>query len=1085
MSHTMLDVVWILFCSILILFMQAGFLCFETGMTRSKNNINVAIKNLMSIILPLILFWGFGFALMFGSSWNGMFGTSQWFLTFTDQHYWWSAFFLFAVLFCATSASIVSGATAERIHFSAYLVIVILIAGLIYPLYGHWAWYESSTTGARGWLKNLGFVDFAGSTVVHSIGGWLALYTIMIIGPRIGRFNADGKHNDFTSSNIPMSVLGVIFLWIGWVGFNGGSTLKLNQQISPIILNTLLAGVAGGIIALIVGWRRSSKPDVILLMNGSLAGMVSITASCHAVSNTTAVLIGIIGSFWMIVINDILLRMRLDDAVGAIPVHLAGGIWGTIAVAIFGDLRILNTGLTRSQQLIIQLLGILVAAVWTYLAGYLILRRINKYFPLRVSRDAEEQGLNVSEHGVRNELYDLLSGMEKQITTNDLNLRLKVEPFTEVGIIAEGYNRVMEALQKALNRSEIIIRDLRDGIITFSKQGIINSANPGAEKLFGYSAAEIIGLSIMKIIAQQPGFSIPLNSFNINEYIRMNTDSSPTKNVFLARRKNQTTFPIEMTVNLSKMEKEIVYTGLVRDITEQQKMEIQASIYLQQLEREKETLNVTRNSLQEQVVKLNKARRATLNLLQDHREMRLEAEQAVKRYSSLSNSSPMGIFEMDRDGKIIYVNPRWQSITGLNAEQVIQKYAREVFLDQDQEKFSQLFKTDMSAEADDTWEMQILSPTNKLIWVNVRVTSIHDDHGAISSYVGTFEDISNRKSTEIELYKLSSAVKQTADNVMITNHSGIIEFVNPSFVQLTGYEPEEVLGHTPRILKSGEHPAEYYENLWSTILSGNVFRDIFKNRKKNGQLYYEQKTITPIINDRGEIVQYLSTGEDITEQVMAENRLKQSLDEKVVLLQEIHHRVKNNLQVITSILNLQSSNISDPHTIEIFRESQHRIRSMALIHERLYGSSDLARVDISGYISSIISFLCGSYKIDTNKIHITIAVEPIALGIDTALPCGLIITELVSNSIKYAFTQEYFNQDHLKATIMIALTAEQNQEYLLVISDNGIGIPVNFNLSQPATLGLKLVHALVKQLDGSIDLTRQNGTEFHIKFKQI
>ncbi|MCZ6678009.1 MAG: hypothetical protein O7E52_12240 [Candidatus Poribacteria bacterium] len=244
--------------------------------------------------------------------------------------------------------------------------------------------------------------------MVHSLGGWLVLAALLVIGPRTGRFSKDAKPKKITGSNLPMSVLGVILLWLGWFGFNGGSLFALNAQVASIIVNTVLAGTSGAIIALAVGWPMRKIPDVSLLINGSLAGLVAITASCHAVPTTSAVIIGGIGGLVMLGVEHLLERFRIDDAVGAIPVHLGAGIWGTLAVALFGKPELLGSGLSIQSQLSVQILGIATCAVWAFGVAYLILRVINQFLPLRVTPEAEHNGLNVSEHGATTEvLYHL------------------------------------------------------------------------------------------------------------------------------------------------------------------------------------------------------------------------------------------------------------------------------------------------------------------------------------------------------------------------------------------------------------------------------------------------------------------------------------------------------------------------------------------------------------------------------------------------------------------------------------------------------------------------------------------------------
>ncbi|MGI0483231.1 ammonium transporter [Geminocystis sp. CENA526] len=445
----MTDLQWILICAGLVFLMQPGFMCLESGLTRSKNNINVAVKNLADFGISVALFWMFGYGIMFGFSWWGWIGADGFFLDMGDDADL-GAFFLFQAMFCSTATTIVSGAVAERLKFSSYIVASIIISGIIYPFFGHWAWNGLNTMeNFTGWLGKLGFVDFAGCTVVHSIGAWVAFALLLIIGAREGRFAMNGYARKINGSNIPMSVLGVMLLWIAWFGFNGGSILLFNNHVPRILVNTLMGGVAGMISGCFFGWQKYKIPEVEFLMNGTIAGLVSITACCHVVSTPQAVIIGAIGAYLMLWAKNQLERYKIDDAVDAVAVHGVAGTWGVLAVALFGNPDLLGTGLTPFQQFWVQLLGILVCFVWGFGVAWLLLNLTNRFFPLRVSLEEENIGLNVSEHRAKTEVYDLLTIMDEQIETQDLSLRVPVEPFTEVGHIATRYNQVMESLEKS------------------------------------------------------------------------------------------------------------------------------------------------------------------------------------------------------------------------------------------------------------------------------------------------------------------------------------------------------------------------------------------------------------------------------------------------------------------------------------------------------------------------------------------------------------------------------------------------------------------------------------------------------------
>ncbi|MCB0035345.1 MAG: ammonium transporter, partial [Anaerolineales bacterium] len=571
MDKPVIDILWVIVSAGLVFMMQAGFLCLETGLTRSKNNINVALKNLADFGFSTLVFWVFGFAFMFGVTRSGWIGTTAFMTDFGQEDVWAGAFFLFQVMFCGTAVTILSGAVAERLHFFAYLIITIFISGVTYPIFGHWAWNGLNHEAATGWLGAMGFVDFAGSTVVHSVGGWTALALLLVIGAREGRFTADGKAHKITGADIPLATLGILLLYIGWIGFNGGSELELNEQVARIIANTLIAGAAGMLGPLTLGLFTHGRAEVSGIMNGTLAGLVSITAGCFAVSTGAAVFIGFIGGLLMQFCTKALERLKIDDAVGAVPVHLAAGIWGTLAVGIFGNPEILGTGLSRGQQIMVQGLGILVCFAWVFLLTYLFVYILNRFLPLRISAADERLGLNISEHGSTDPLLELITVMEHQIQTGEIHLRVPVEPFTEAGRIAEYYNRLMQSLEDAVARTQAIVQQAMDGIITFSKQDLaIASFNPAAEVIFGYEQKAMLGQPITKLLR--------------TNYVSETTDNRKAERVFkpileeaisinypmelIGRRADGSRFPLELSITAASETNEAFYIGTFRDITE-------------------------------------------------------------------------------------------------------------------------------------------------------------------------------------------------------------------------------------------------------------------------------------------------------------------------------------------------------------------------------------------------------------------------------------------------------------------------------------------------------------------------------------
>ncbi|MGK7902952.1 MAG: ammonium transporter [Hormoscilla sp.] len=560
----MTDILWILACSGLVFLMQPGFMCLESGLTRSKNSINVAIKNMADFGVSAALFWVFGYALMFGPSLWGWIGSAG-FVLHIESNSELAAFFLFQAMFCGTATTIVSGAVAERMKFAAYLLVAGLVSSLIYPIFGHWVWNGALSGSLTGWLGKMGFVDFAGSTVVHSVGAWVSLAALLVVGPRVGRFTYSGRSRKIHGSNLQLAVLGAMLLWIGWMGFNGGSTLALNEQVTSIIVNTILAGTAGMITAAAIGWHQRQIPEVEMLINGSISGLVSITASCHAVTTPLAVIIGAIGSAVMLLVAYWLQRYRIDDAVDAVAVHGGAGVWGTLAVALFGQPELLNTGLSRLAQLGVQLLGILVCSCWAFLLTYCLLSVIDKFLALRVSPQEEKIGLNISEHRVKAEIYDLLQVMEDHVKTQDLSLRVPVEPFTEVGQIASRYNQVMDALQSAFTETQAVVQMATDAIITFSKPSIkIITANPSASRIFGYHLSRLVGMDISGLLILPTG----ITPNKLLQYLL-----TPGRHEIAGRRATGEHFPLEATVTEVLLGDRSFYTGTFRDISDRKLVE--------------------------------------------------------------------------------------------------------------------------------------------------------------------------------------------------------------------------------------------------------------------------------------------------------------------------------------------------------------------------------------------------------------------------------------------------------------------------------------------------------------------------------
>jgi Amt family ammonium transporter len=387
-----LNFVWTMIAAFMVFIMQAGFAMVEAGFTRAKNACNILMKNMMDFSVGAIAFWAVGFGLMFGTT-NGFFGTTDFFFSGAtgDDAAWNFAFWMFQVVFCATAATIISGAVAERTKFSAYLAYSVLVSAIVYPIFGSWAWGGLYHGG--GWLENLGFIDFAGSTVVHSVGGWLALAGAIVLGPRLGKYDKAGKVKPIPGHNIPLAALGVFLLWFGWYGFNPGSTTTGDTSIAIIAVTTTLAAAAGAITAMIATWIKYGKSDIGMTMNGALAGLVGITAGCANVSALSSVIIGAVAG--VLVLFSVLFfdRIHVDDPVGAISVHGVNGAWGTLAAGLF------NAGGFSLKVVGVQLLGIGAAFIWAFGAGLIVFKLIDVVIGMRVSKEEEMAGLDYTEHG--------------------------------------------------------------------------------------------------------------------------------------------------------------------------------------------------------------------------------------------------------------------------------------------------------------------------------------------------------------------------------------------------------------------------------------------------------------------------------------------------------------------------------------------------------------------------------------------------------------------------------------------------------------------------------------------------------------
>ena len=472
MTDQMASTNWVLLCTILVLLMQVGFLWLESGLVRQKSKINVAVKNVADFCVSAAVFWALGFGVMFGVSSAGFFGATDFLFEGSSVNAWDQVFFFFQLAFCGTAVTIVSGAIAERASFRGYIIIALICSALVYPVFGHWAWGGLLTGVPTGWLEKIGFIDFAGSTVVHGIGGWVALAAAIVVGPRLGRF---GRNKTIVAHDMSMSIAGAFVLWIGWFGFNGGSVLALDSSVPGVLLNTLMAPAAGGLAGLSISWILQGRPNVGDLINGVLAGLVAVTANCHIVVIQEAFVIGAVGGAVCYAGCRLLERLKIDDAVSAVPVHLVAGIWGTLAVALYGDVAAFGEGVSRVDQFAIQLIGVASAGAYSLAVALPLLWIARQFGLLRVAARDELEGLNISEHAIASPMQVLLKEMEQQARHGDFTKPVKVDQDGDVSLFARGYNRVLKRVASEQAEKDRVLNDLQEAMARAETANIAKS----------------------------------------------------------------------------------------------------------------------------------------------------------------------------------------------------------------------------------------------------------------------------------------------------------------------------------------------------------------------------------------------------------------------------------------------------------------------------------------------------------------------------------------------------------------------------------------------------------------------------------
>ncbi len=831
---------WILISAALVFLMQAGFLCLETGLTRTKNNINVALKTMADFGLTSIIFWVCGFALMFGLTRSGVIGTNSFFLDFTGGNGRQIVFLIFQLMFCVTAINIVSGAVAERMRFNSFLLVVIIVTAVVYPIFGHWAWNGSVDGTFTGWLGAMGFRDFAGSTVVHSVGGWVSLALLLIIGRRTGRFNADGSVNPIAGSNVPLATLGVMLLWIGWIGFNGGSALAMGSQVMPIVIHTLMAGGAGFAVAMIASRMMTGHIDVNDVMNGTLAGLVAVTAGANAYGTAESVIVGGLGALAMLALDRLLLRLRIDDAVGAIPVHLGAGLVGTLAVGVFGRPELLNFApdtFNRGQFIGVQIMGMVVCAIWTFGIVYVVFRIVNRIWPLRVTLENEQLGLNFSEHRARNDLFELFEVMDEQSQTGDFSLRAPVEPFTQVGQIASRYNHVMTALQDARARADVIVKSARDAIITFSDDMMnIETLNPAAQTLFGYAGEGLVGQSITTVILPwsvmaRQGPQLAAQDFRGVLHEMM--ESGQYKEL-VGQHADGTPFPMEVFISQAMLsEDKTVYTGTFRDIRQRKYFEMQLQ----------------------------------------------RSEEYFRRL--IENGSDL-IIIVDAEGMIRYASPSAKRILGYDPKSMQDQHLSVLMPDQQKDLFTAQIDTlkKASPRQQPTFDLHLRHSDNTWHELQVVGTNALNDP-AIEGIVLNGRDVTQQKAAESARRRSEDKTSTIIDNIKEGYYevdlAGNITAFNEAMAYLLGLPHEKIMGLNNREFMtpdSAKRVFEYFNHIYQGQNPTDIEGLTLEFTNGRGETRSIEMSVTLIQNETSTPIGFRGLVRDVSERRRAENALR-------------------------------------------------------------------------------------------------------------------------------------------------------------------------------------------------------------------
>lgn len=708
------DVVWLVVAACMVFFMQVGFTAFEAGCAQAKNAISISLKNIIVYLITSVIYFLVGFALMFGESEAGLVGASHFFFKDMDKESLGYAFAFFQLVFAGTSATIITGAMAERTRMITHIWSTVLLAAVIYPIYGHWAWGHLCHPGQAGWLGRMGFIDFAGSTVVHSIGGWAALAGTLLLGPRIGKYNKDGTANKMGHHNIPLAAVGTFFLWFGWFGFNGGSLLKADAKIALVIANTNIAAAVAGCTALLFSWIRHRRLDAGDVLLGVLGGLVAITAGSNRLAPWGACAVGGLAGLIVLLAKDLFERvLKIDDPVGAISVHGVCGAVGTIALALFCPLSTLATG-DRLLQVGIQFLGVTVAFAWAFGLSVFLFWVGNKVVRLRVGREEEIKGLNLAEY------EDAASWLNFTRISHlqDLNtvLEQKVKERTS-------------ELQKAKSYNQAIIDSLQDFLVVTDPQGKILTLNPSAETLLGYKKQELTDKPLAMLVAEEEAVS---QHNRMQKLLREGFQQGYDTYYFT---KEGQKVPVNINGSIMRDERgEIMgVVSIARDMRETRHL-------IKELERAREDLEL-------------KVKTRTREL-----------EEQRRKFEDVVNTLYDGLVVLEKDYRIAYWNRKMEEISGVSRQEVLGKNIQEVYPQLMGQDLRSLIDSAAQGELSTAENVPYITLRGREGYTSSRFFSLRDGNGNTAGIVGVIADTTERKRLESEkeiVYNINKVVSSS------------------------------------------------------------------------------------------------------------------------------------------------------------------------------------------------------------------------------------------------------------------------------------------------------------------------------------